>query len=978
MVADPDGGVWLNIGGEIVYVADGALTLYPGQAGLPAEQVYWVQSTYDDHLWFATAAGLVHRMPSGAWRSYTEADGLADRDVHKITEGPDRSLWFDHWGAVSRLRPDGRWSTYPDSEELRNGSQLAGWTLETDGTAWFLVRTTQGYELRRLRGDETWEHNLVNYPPGDILNAPMTRSPNGVFLFLTDSGIWRLEPGGYWLVNDTVDGTPVYDLDTFLVAPDGSIWITEGRSPRSSVVYNTHGQLSTVSDISVFPVLTTFPQAQAGWGYSEGSSEQEDAFILGYLDENGSLQPVLTFTNPLHLISHPALSGDLMSIVSIADSLFTFITDEIRTLFKDGHHVVHAINNVPIRSWEPAIQSTDGSFWFSVQGGMARLQIGSSWQPLPTPGARSIQKMAVGLDGSRWFATEQAVLRQRPDGEWVSYTDQIPSLVTTLATAADGSIWAGTREGSLHRMGLDGRWTTYTAEDGIPAGVISTIVSDQNGGIWVGVDRGGVAHFQNGVWTSYIPEDRSTAISVKDLALASDGTLWIAGADGLGQLDREGKWTSISHQEIGPLHAVTVAADGVVWVATGAGLAGLESDGSWTIYTVAHGLPGAQITHLASAADGSIWISSEQGLARRWPDGLLSRYNTGSRPPKIHQAIPDPDGSLLVASENGAFRLLPADSRADGKAGRSLEQIGVWSRQMLPALPASDIVRTLAVADDGVLWIGSETGAFVWQDGEWRAFSSTDGWSGNFVRAIVPGQDGSLWIATLTEIGRLDRDSIWTNFSDGLEGALIFDAAMDPEGDLWLATSDGISHLEKGGVWHHYMPSTDLISASVSALAVDAHRGIWAATDAGVAYLDPEGNWSTFTSADGLAGESVRAIAVGQDGSAWFAVYDETGEGRGVSRRSAAGEWITFTTNAGLVDNAVTAITVAKDGSVWFATWGNGVSHFSPETGRWFTYRPDENLPDAIITALAAASDGSIWVATPTELFRFATGSDED
>jgi len=142
-----------------------------------------------------------------------------------------------------------------------------------------------------------------------------------------------------------------------------------------------------------------------------------------------------------------------------------------------------------------------------------------------------VYALALDGDGAIWLGTEGGVTRY--DGKsFVSYThedgigatpeeigqyDRIPNPSFhhqtaegkeadgynpnyILAAAVDSSNvkWFGTWGAGLSRF--DGKqWKTYTVKDGLPGNLISDILVDQQGIVWVATD-GGIGYLQEGRW----------------------------------------------------------------------------------------------------------------------------------------------------------------------------------------------------------------------------------------------------------------------------------------------------------------------------------------------------------------------------------------------------------------------------------------------------------------------------------------------
>ena len=113
----------------------------------------------------------------------------------------------------------------------------------------------------------------------------------------------------------------------------------------------------------------------------------------------------------------------------------------------------------------------------------------------------------------------------------------LPPLMDLLMTLSAHSIqitleslWIGTRHGiSLYNSG---KFTTYSAMDGLGSDLVGAVVQDRDGSFWIGT-LGGLTHFANGSFTNYTTQQGLSSNVITALYQDADGTLWI-GTDGGG------------------------------------------------------------------------------------------------------------------------------------------------------------------------------------------------------------------------------------------------------------------------------------------------------------------------------------------------------------------------------------------------------------------------------------------------------------
>ena len=101
-----------------------------------------------------------------------------------------------------------------------------------------------------------------------------------------------------------------------------------------------------------------------------------------------------------------------------------------------------------------------------------------------------------------------------------------------------------------------------------------------------------------------------------------------------------------------------------------------------------------------------------------------------------------PDGYLWIGTTGGLVRF-------DGA------HFTVFDRQNTPALHENSVF-CLMVSHDGALWIGTEGGGLVrYAQGQFRSWTTREGLSNDFVRALAEDAHGTIWAGTDNGLLRL-------------------------------------------------------------------------------------------------------------------------------------------------------------------------------------------------------------------------------
>ena len=144
----------------------------------------------------------------------------------------------------------------------------------------------------------------------------------------------------------------------------------------------------------------------------------------------------------------------------------------------------------------------------------------------------------------------------------------------------------------------------------------------------------------------------------------------------------------------------------------------------------------------------------------------------------------------------GPWSALSIASRANAD-GKPFVYRAWQTYTMSDGLP-NDAIRCIRVYDNKV-WVGTDGGVALYQDGAWKKWTEGDGLSWPVVTAIdVQQRTGDVWLGTWGgglirfTAGRFDQ---FTQFNSGLAGDLVFAVAV--EGNrVWAATTGGVSSLD--------------------------------------------------------------------------------------------------------------------------------------------------------------------------------------
>jgi len=415
---------------------------------------------------------------------------------------------------------------------------------------------------------------------------------------------------------------------------------------------------------------------------------------------------------------------------------------------------------------------------------------------------------------------------------------------------------------SLHTATAQPRqlvFENYNLENGLQNNIVQQSFQDSKGFMWFATGHG-ISRFDGYRFTSFRnePSDPKSISGLLARVIYEDRkkNLWIGTeSGGLNRFDRstetfEHILSTDSVAGIGT-SVKTIVEDrkGRLWLGTNIGLKSYmpgEKNARWYPYRSGSKKSPSDkyIRVLEFDRYGKLWVGTKQGLDRFDPqtgnfEKIYDRYPLLKD--EIWEIYPDQKGLLWIGTYNhGLFTIDPFDL--------NLKQV-ILDRSK----PWSNAIKSVMQDKQGLYWIGSRAGLFVYD-----AATGRSNWFGN--------ED---------------------NEEKSLVHSSILNTYVDAAGNVWISTRGGISMAALGRqVFKHYSAQkgscSHLNNKEVYAAWADpSGNSIWLGTDeGGVNVLDRKtGIFSYLTHRSGdpnsIAGNGIKSFLGDQRGNLWIGTYKE-------------------------------------------------------------------------------------------------------
>lgn len=436
-----------------------------------------------------------------------------------------------------------------------------------------------------------------------------------------------------------------------------------------------------------------------------------------------------------------------------------------------------------------------------------------------------IEEMTMDGDGTLWILYEGKGLGSLDRNGRFHYDAIAPDSVlakanTRLVVDSNNRLWTGSFGGLMYRdIGGDGVTHLFATENGLPPGLAWPYLAP-DGGLWIAAGERLYRMVDGRPELHYTLPDSARLISMlKD----RKGQIWL-GTENLGLFrltDRYGLEHLPSNLNLpgGRITEILEDAEGSIWVGANGGLFRLRET-LFSNFTMRDGLSDNYIRAVMQDPRGRLWIGSAKGLDWMDDGGAIHKLalpTESGNAASVLSLAQDKHGNIWIGTYgDGIYRVAANDS---------IRRFGVES-----GLPAGN-VRAVAVDDDGVVWLGTQSGVARLSGDRVSMLEGTN--APTSVTVALNSQPGELWIGTIAGARVRRGDSIENiDLSAGGGARSVFGFGRMGD-DMWLVTDRGLYRYRKGSLAHVGLEQGMPVDATFE--IVPDHLGnVWITSNRGV------------------------------------------------------------------------------------------------------------------------------------------------
>ncbi len=409
-----------------------------------------------------------------------------------------------------------------------------------------------------------------------------------------------------------------------------------------------------------------------------------------------------------------------------------------------------------------------GALWV-LDGDRLRKMVGRQWvaEAVAWRGLLgSASGRALGVhedrDGGIWFNHYgNGLFHITPAGLYQRLTtaDDLPGdRVGAWFQSNDGGVWVGMNQGGLARL-RDRHFHVIGLAEGLPARTALSVCEDTNGAVWIGTGGGGLCRLTNGGLTRFKVGASASANFVFSISPRPGGA-WLSAGEGEDLYQIEDGQVSRVTWDVHGIKCILTDRTGRTWIGTKSGIAQWAGDRRWILGTN-NATTTPSVRALVETAAGVVWAGADDGRLYRCAPGALATFSPHdelARQP-IYSLVADADGTLWA----GTFR-----------GGLLRFKDGVFTRFTAKEGLPVDVISQILEDRHGRLWLGTHQGIFcvaksalnAVADGRARKvdyviYGRHDGlpaleFSDGYQPACWRGADGRFWFTTVNGV-------VWVN-----------------------------------------------------------------------------------------------------------------------------------------------------------------------------------------------------------------------
>lgn len=278
---------------------------------------------------------------------------------------------------------------------------------------------------------------------------------------------------------------------------------------------------------------------------------------------------------------------------------------------------------------------------------------------------------------------------------------------------------------------------------------------------------------------------------------------------------------------------------------------------------------------------------------------------------------------------------------------------------MADGLP-EDTVQALAQTSDGYLWVGTTGGLARFDGSHFHLYTHNSAvpLGDNSIFCILKARDGSLWLGTEgSGLVHLDRKGfrVYTS-ADGLSDLFVRALMQDHAGRIWIGTDNGLFRIE--GDRLRRVDTAPLAPAlAVHSILEDREGRVWVGGSQLLDFYSSNMHLVHLPGRD--SANRIKSLLQTADGTLWVGAV-------GGLDRMAGGRFV----QQSQISGTVRSLYQTTDGTLWIGTIGHGLWRYAG--GTFSSFGQNGLLPSKTVLSVFEDDAQQVWAGTQEGLVRLS------
>ncbi|TXB66640.1 hypothetical protein FRY74_00205 [Vicingus serpentipes] len=377
-------------------------------------------------------------------------------------------------------------------------------------------------------------------------------------------------------------------------------------------------------------------------------------------------------------------------------------------------------------------------------------------------------------------------------------------------------------------------------------------------------------------------------------------------------------------------------------------------------YNVEDGLSQSEVNVIFQDSRGYLWIGTSGGGVCQFDGITFTQYSEkdGLSGDMIRAITEDHDGNLWFASTLGGI------TKYNGR------KFTIYNES--DNLLYSSGFNTLFTDDKNRIWIGSNFGLSIYEDGYFKNFENNALLSAEIYQITTDSKNNTLLATNKGLVILSKKDTLLINTSNGLPSDEIKYVIEDKDGNYLIGTKNkGAIKLLSGSVDEKQnfeftsLPIPNDIS--ITSILIDNDNEIWfSSNENGVYLLHSNFQVTNITKKNGLKNNHISNLLKDRSGNVWLGT-----SGSGLIKLGTKA--FTYYDNINGFDSpAIFSIIRDDNNHLWVTTGDDGI--FEHNGLKTIHYNKNNSLPSNKVRSSTKDNKGNLWFATNGGLIKYKDG----